>query len=128
MNQRTRWLSIAAAGLAIWFILVLVFWAIRPLSDTVPVGSKGKDQPPISQTVKCNTLFSSEARDQSALPDVEPPLAYTRGACGKVHRQAQIIFAVDTLLTLIGLGIIGAVELRGRRHDQAERVLVSSAN
>lgn len=134
MSQRTRWLSFAAAGVLVWFALVVGVWAIRPLSDTVPVGVNA-DRVPVTQKIRCHTLFESSARDDTALPtlplspvplprDVRE-LAYTRSACGEVHRQAQIIFAVNTLLTIVALAGIAVVALRGRRHDQAEQLIAA---
>lgn len=134
MSQRTRWLFFAGAGVLVWFALVVGVWALRPLSDTVPVGVNA-DRVPVTQKVRCNTLFESAARDDVPLPtlalskvpllkDVRE-LAYTRSACGKVHRQAQIIFVVNTLLTVVALGAIGGVAVRGRRREQTERLLAA---
>lgn len=134
MSQRTRWLSFAGAGVLFWFVLVVGMWAIRPLSDTVPVGVNA-DRVPVTQKVRCNTLFENSARDNTPLPtlavskvplpkDVQE-LAYTRSACGEVHRQAQIIFGVNTLLTIVALAAIGAVAGRGRRRDETDHLLAA---
>jgi hypothetical protein len=60
--------------------LLVVLWAARPLTDTVPVGmdwTPTLQQPPatqrlVSQEVECNTLFDSSARDDEPLPTLTP--------------------------------------------------------
>lgn len=113
-NQARRYLIGTAAVLIGWYLCVIFLWAVKPLTDSVPVGIVKDTNSTVSQEVKCTTLFSSAARSTAPLPAVEKPLAYTRSACGVVHSQARIVFAVDTfvLLLLLGALIVIAVRLR----------------
>ena len=95
---------IASAG---WYACVLTFWAMHPLSDSVPVGVDYTRKPPaaISMSVPCNTLFESASRGAvppalKPQPESAPPLAYQRDPCGLVHGQARIVFAFDSALML----------------------------
>ena len=92
----------------VWFLCVLFLWALRPLNDAIPVGINAKGVW-TSQTVQCNNLFHSEARDNSPLPVVAKPLVYTREACTLVHTQARQVFIFDAFVTTkpegTGLGL-----------------------
>jgi hypothetical protein len=113
MSRRTRLLLMVAGGLTLWFGLTLALWAFRPLTDSVPVGLNA-DKIPVSQEVKCNNLFQSNPHDEAA-PFIPSPLRYERVPCVAVHREARIVFAIDTVLYVAGLAAVAAIGLRGRR-------------
>lgn len=103
-----RILLIAAAAVAVWYLVVLFSWAVRPLSDSVPVGTDWTLKQPrlVSVTVDCNSIFDSTPSDAQLLylkpqPPTQPPLEYQREACTLVQRDARIVFALDTLGTIV---------------------------
>jgi hypothetical protein len=106
-------------------MLVLVFWALQPLSDSVPVGIDYTRQPaaPVSVTVECQTLFASTPISDEPLPPLKeqpkgaPPLDYQREPCVIVQQQARIVFAVDTAALVAVL--VGFVWLAARRRRSA---------
>lgn len=109
---------LAALGVAIWYLVVLFSWAVRPLHDAIPVGVNPKDGKPVSQEVSCNTLFAADAHD-GALPTLPTRLPiygqqyeYNRTACTLVQRDARIVFALDTLGALVIIGGLLYVALR----------------
>lgn len=113
MTQRRRWLLTATAVLVVWFVVVLVFWALRPLHDSIPVGLDSTGAP-VSQEVECNTLFDADALAPGALPELEAPYEYTRDACTGVQSDARLVFGIDVGVTLLGLVAIALLALRGR--------------
>ena len=119
MTQRRKWLLTATAVVVVWFVAVLVFWALRPLHDSVPVGLD-ENKAPVSQEVECNTMFAADALDAGALPELQPPYEYTRDACTAVQSDARLVFGIDVVVTLLVLAAIGALAIRGRgRVDDA---------
>jgi hypothetical protein len=99
-----RFAVIATAAAAVWYICIVVVWAIQPLNDSVPVGVDYTLKSPraVSVSVECNNLFEGASRASSPLPTLKvqptdsPALAFQREPCGVVHRHAQIIFLLDT--------------------------------
>ena len=116
-NKARRLLVGTAIGIFVWFLCVLFLWALRPLSDAIPVGINSKGVW-TSQTVTCNSLFHSDARDNSPLPTISRPLAYTREACTLVHSQARQVFVFDVLVTMLVLAAVGFIMLRSRRLNR----------
>ena len=130
-----RILVIAAGAVAIWYLVVLFTWAVRPLSDAVPVGTDYTLKTPrlVSVTVDCNSLFESPASDAQLMvlkeqtPD-HSPLVYNREACTLVQRDARIVFALDTLGAIVvisGLlyfGLRTPKEPAGSHRDPAPAV------
>ncbi|MCU1359339.1 MAG: hypothetical protein JWN99_628 [Ilumatobacteraceae bacterium] len=112
-----------------WFVIVLLIWAVPSQTDSVPVGVDQTLVPPqpVSIDVACNSLFDSAARPDTPLPilTAQPkqnaPLAFQREPCVLPHDEARILFAIDTAVLIAGLGLLGAVAVRGRRADRAER-------
>lgn len=131
---RSRRLVVIVAGMAIvWYVCVLVFWALQPLEDSVPVGidhTRGAPAP-VSVPVDCNTLFAGSARDASPLPALTPQpqpapaLAYQREPCALAHRQARVVFGLDTVVlvsALVGCGWL-AVGKRTRVRESSTTAL-----
>ena len=130
-----RILLIAAAAVAVWYIVILFSWAVRPLSDSVPVGTDYTLKQPhlVSVQVVCNSLFDSSASDAQLMmlkpqPADQPPLEYNREACTLVQRDARIVFALDTLGAIVvisGLlffGLRTTKEPAGSHRDPAPAV------
>ena len=117
-NKARRLLIGTAVGISAWFLCVLFLWALRPLSDAIPVGINDKNVW-VSQTVPCNTLFDSDARDNTPLPKVTKPFAYQREACTLVHSQARQVFIIDVFATMLVLGTVGFIMMRSRRLEGA---------
>jgi hypothetical protein len=113
MTRRTRLLLVAGGVLSAWFVLVLALWAFHPLTDSVPVGLNA-DKVPVSQEVKCNTLFESRSHSGAA-PVVVKPMKYEREPCVAVHREARIVFGIDAGLYALGMVLLAAIAVRGRR-------------
>ncbi len=118
MSPRTRrYFLIVTVALVAWYGVGVVPFALRPLSDAVPIGvdwsptlkNPPKAQRQISQNVECNSLFDGSARDGSPLPALavqptdKPVLSYSRTACVNTQQQARIVFALDTLFLLAAL-------------------------
>lgn len=113
-----RIVLLAAVGVAVWYLVVLFSWAVRPLHDAIPVGVNPKDGKPVSQEVSCNKLFAADAHD-GALPTLPTRLPiygqqyeYNRTACTLVQRDARIVFALDTLGAIVIIGGLLYVALR----------------
>ena len=112
----------------VWFGCALIFWALQPLTDSVPVGVDHTLKIPVSVSVSvdCNGLFDSAARDDSPLPVLKvqpggsPALAFQRDPCVVVHEHARIIFAVDTAFFVAVMGCLGWFTLRGRRSSLSQ--------
>lgn len=135
MSGRRRAATIVFAIVALWAIGLTV-WAVRPLSDSVPVGIDHNLAPPreVSQDVDCNSLFSSSARPDEPLPalPVQPalqppvqPLAYQRTPCALVHDQARVLFAINVVMALAAA--IGGVALLTRRRGRTAEPAVVAA-
>ena len=128
MSATAKRLRLAAVALFVYSVVLLTFWAARPLHDLVPVGIDRTPTvavPPqpeqaISQSVECNSLFASEPRPGESLPKLkpqpkgQPALAYQRDPCQHVHSEARLVFVIDSfvVLALIGLLAFRAVRLR----------------
>lgn len=100
----------AAGAVAVWYLVVLFSWAVRPLHDAIPVGTNPRDGKPVSQEVACNTLFAGHAHDgplptlPTRLPIYGQQYEYNRTACTLVQRDARVVFGLDTLGALIVIG------------------------
>lgn len=130
MSSRVRRpVIIAAVALIGWYVVIVLAWAVQPLSDSIPIGvdhSVVKNEPAgkqISKEVDCNTIFSSSARDAGPLPALPvqlkgyKPLQYPpRAACSAVQRDARIVFGLDTLFLIAALGGLFVVHRRYGRE------------
>lgn len=112
MSNARRNLLLGAGAVVVAYLLLVVFWAVRPLDDAVPIG-KNADGEPQSQTVECNTLFASSVRPNEPLPTLDSlpveiaPYEYNRTACRAVQRDARRIFALDTVFAvLLATGLV----------------------
>jgi hypothetical protein len=119
MQGRGRRIILLAAGaVAVWYLVVLFSWAVRPLHDAIPVGLNPRDGKPVSQDVACNTLFAGHAHDgalpllPTRLPLYGQQYEYNREACTLVQRDARIVFGLDTLGMIVVIGGLLYVALR----------------
>ena len=110
--RTNRLFLLVGAALTVWYVVVLV-WALRPLSDAVPIGLDAENRP-VSQTVECHDLFAATASDGS-LPVVVAPNEYTRGACETVQRNARLVFGIDTAAFVLGLAVLVVIRRRALR-------------
>jgi hypothetical protein len=115
-----RFAVIGAAVAVVWYFCIVVFWAMQPLTDTVPVGIDYTLKQPafVSVSVTCRGLFESAPRTGSPLPALKPQpkglpkLAFQRDPCVLPHKQAQIVFAVDSALFAAIVGCFAWLALR----------------
>ena len=121
---------IGALATVVWYLLVLIFWALQPLSDSVPVGIDYTKVPaaPVSVTVECQSLFGSAPLGDEPLPTLKeqpknaPELAFQREPCVLVQQQARIIFALDTVaFAAVMVGFVW-LSLRRRRSLPVEQL------
>ncbi|MCU1366954.1 MAG: hypothetical protein JWN39_2593 [Ilumatobacteraceae bacterium] len=105
-----RTLLLVAGAVAVWYLIVLFSWAIRPLHDAVPIGTDPATNQPVSQSVTCNTLFSGTTHDgplptlRTILPLFNGQFEYNRPVCDLVQKDARIVFGLDTLGMLVVVG------------------------
>jgi hypothetical protein len=112
-----------AGAVAIWYLVVLFSWGLRPLHDAIPIGTDYDASPQrlVSQDVTCNGLFDSSAHD-GPLPVLRvlkntkafnfQQFQYQREACTLVQRDARIVFALDTLGAIVVISGLTFVALR----------------
>lgn len=118
-------MAIALVVGTVWFALVLV-WALRPQSDTVPVGIDYNVTPgvAVTQDVECNELFASSAV-RGTLPMLAPQpakapdLDYQRSPCTLVQRNGRIVFGLDVVFYLVLVAGAVVALRRGRSSDAA---------
>lgn len=129
MSRRTRLLLLVGLAVLAWFVLV-VRWAVLPLSDTQPVG-KDASKAVTYQTTECGSLFDASPTGGKVVPApvtppdvlaVEPPLAewaFGRPPCELVHRDARIVFGIDVAAFVLLIGALGFVAMRTRPRADA---------
>jgi hypothetical protein len=100
-----RRIGLALGALVVWTLVLILAWAIQPLSHTQVVGFVELDDggfERVLETTECNSLFSSEARDESvALPDFEFGFAFPQPPCEKPHSDARITFVMNAVVIVI---------------------------
>jgi len=125
-SRARRLLLLTSAAIVAFYACVVLLWAVHPLQDSVPVGidytqAKYTAGVLVSAKVDCHTLFSSSGGASKPLPTLTPQvaphaqLAFQRAACSAVHRDARVIFGLDTLVTVLILVAIALV-FRRERH------------
>lgn len=119
-NQARRYLIGTSTVLIGWYLCVMFLWALKPLTDSVPIASLKDTNPSGSQQVKCNTLFAGAVRGDAPLPTLQKSARYTRTPCVVVHSHARVVLAVDTLVLLLLLGAIVVVAVRLRADGTSE--------
>ncbi|MCU1393816.1 MAG: hypothetical protein JWM34_2244 [Ilumatobacteraceae bacterium] len=124
---------LAAGAVAVWYVIVLFGWALRPLHDSIPIGVDPATSRPVSQPVTCNTLFAGSAHDGAlpTLPTLLPLFVgqyeYNRVACDLVQKDARIVFGLDTLGAIVVAGGLVYVALR-RSSEPATPVTTGQAS
>ena len=123
-SRPRRILLLVAAGLVVWFGLVLGVWAFRTLHDTIPgsVPAPTPEEParrlPATVEVSCGTLF--DPRDDVRLPSEPKDFVADREACDLVVGDAQRVLVLDTAVLVLGLA--GVVLIRRRLAHTEEPV------
>lgn len=123
-----RFALIGTVAVVVWYVCILVVWALQPLNDSVPVGVDYTLKSPkaISVSVECNNLFDSSSRDGSPLPTLKvqptdaPALAFQREPCALGHGQARIVFLIDTAGFAAVIAFSIWLALRWRRSSPSQ--------
>lgn len=118
-------MAIALVAGTVWFAVVMV-WALRPQTDTVPVGIDYNLVPPaaVTQDVECNELFAASAA-RGALPTLTPQpekapaLDFQRSPCALVQRNGRIVFGLDVVFYLVLVAGAVVALRRGRSSEPA---------
>jgi len=134
--MRPRWAVIALAGVLAWTVVVL-FWASRPLTDHVPTGTHNEqgayvaNTPETSVAVTCPAPWStgSAAGAVPTLPQDQNNDQYLkRDPCTEIHRQAQLLFIFDLVVSVVAVGLLGWMVVRPAPEDEpAPPVLVTAS-
>jgi hypothetical protein len=130
MSSERRFAMIGVGGVLAWYVCTVVFWAIQPFTDVVPVGVDSTLTAPheISVAVRCNSLFRAEPRRAplptlKPQPDGKPPLAFAHEPCARRHWEARAVFALDTAVVVVCVSV--AVWLGKRRSTTPQPGRVS---
>jgi len=100
MMRRVR--TWALVALVVWILLV-TWWALTPMSDSVSTGTvTNKDGVKVAtrQTVQCASPISGSSKPTESLPALRSPRAYTRTPCALPHENDRLIFAIDIVFFL----------------------------
>jgi hypothetical protein len=125
-----RFALLGLVASVVWFGCVLGFWALRSMTDSVPVGIDYTLTVPkaVSVKVDCQGLFDSAARDDSPLPVLKvqptgkPPLAFQREPCAEVQQQGRLVFALDCAAfaaVVVGVGLLSVRRRRSASDDES---------
>jgi hypothetical protein len=129
MSATAKRLSLAAVAISVYFVLLMLVWATRPLHDSVPVGIDRtpttavppKPEQAVSQRVECNSLFAEDSRPDESLPTLrpqpkgQPALAYQREPCNHVHSEARVLLAINSLVVVVLMALLVFLAVRSRR-------------
>jgi hypothetical protein len=110
--ERVRKIAIVTIAIGLVWFAISVAWAVRPQTDSVPVGIDKSVEPagkPLSVDVQCNGAFDATARDGGlptlpAQPAGAPALEFQREPCELVHSDARLVLAINTVVLLLLLG------------------------
>lgn len=106
MRRRVRRWTLVA--LVVWIVLV-TWWALSPVSDTVPTGSiKHSDGVIVltTQAVDCGAPLSGSATSTDSLPELTGGRKYERTPCELAHDNDRLIFAVDILVAIAVVALL----------------------
>ena len=133
--HRSRVLPIVVAVITAWFLIVLLFWAVRPSTGMVQVGTDYTTAPPqvVSVRVHCNSLFSNDSGGGGAIPELprqpeeRPQLALPQQPCSGIHADARRAFVIDSLVFVIVLAGCAATFIYRRRSPTERRPAIEDA-
>jgi len=140
----------------VWYVAIVAFWAVRPLTDHVPTTVAHTPTPQeiaSSQTtgipaptrvagptvaVECPSPASSASRDLTAERVVLAGLVdgngvplvaaqFERVPCAEPHRQAHYLWYANTVLYVLVVGAVVAVFARRRRHRRVPESAFAAA-
>ncbi len=118
-------MTIALVVATAWFAVVVV-WALRPQTDTVPIGIDYTLVTPVAvtQDVECDSIFASSPVNGSLptltpQPEGAPALDFQRDPCELVQRNGRIVFGLDVLFYLVVVAASVATFTRRGREAEA---------
>ena len=134
MNARTRRLLLLVLGVVLAWYVATLFWAARPLHDTVPIGNQPGwqeikrdeaapapqpigDHVVANQRITCKAVLHSGDVD-GALPTLAFPQQFNREPCALAHSNGRTILVLDTLAAVAAFALVGFVLLRDRRTSR----------
>lgn len=103
MNWR-KWLLL---GLIVWIGLV-TWWALTPISDTVPTGpaSTKPGAPLTAVTIQCSAPLTGSNAPTNPLPALKSPRAFQRTPCETPRENDRLIYAIDLVLVIVVLVVL----------------------
>ena len=105
MKSWRKWLL---GGLLVW-IGVVTWWALTPISNTVPAGAiPNRDGVPVATavTVQCAAPLSGSDEPTDPLPTLAPPRKLQRAPCASPRENARLMYAVDLVLVIVVLVVL----------------------
>ena len=130
MSRHSRTLLLASLALVGWFTLVMLTWAVQPLSDTMTVGRNAKGEFVVKET-ECGSLFDSSPTAGRPVPvlhtpdGIEQEWAFPRTPCVLVHEQARTLFGINVATLVLGILAVAFIALRSRKHSAPQRVAIA---
>jgi hypothetical protein len=100
-----KWLLL---GLIVWIALV-TWWALTPISDTVPTGSVvNKDGAKVltAVTIQCAAPLTGSNTPTNPLPTLKSTQSFQRTPCKSPRENDRIIYAVDLVLVIAVLVVL----------------------
>jgi hypothetical protein len=111
-----HWRTWLVGILLVWLVAV-TWWAVRPVSETVPTGMVKNVQ--TYQTVQCNSPLSGGSATES-LPTLGSGRAYEYTPCQKTVTHDRVVYAGDVALVIAVLIVLAATRHRPRRSGAVE--------
>jgi hypothetical protein len=113
-----RWRTWLLGGTVVWIALV-AWWALSPVTDTVPTGAITNKDGAIVQTaqaVQCGAPLTGSGSPTGTVPALKPPRSYQRAPCSMGRDNDRLIFAIDVL---VAIGIVVLVVKTWKPSDAA---------
>jgi hypothetical protein len=86
-------------GILVVRLVAVTWWAVRPVSETVPTGRVRGVQ--THHTVQCDSPLSGNGSATGPLPQLRPGQEYERTPCERTVNQDRILFFLDVALALL---------------------------
>jgi hypothetical protein len=112
-----RWRTWLVVTLAVW-IVVVAWWATRPVTDAVPTGTVANVE--TSQTVQCDSPLSGNTTATAPLPELSHRRAYERTPCALPIHNDRMILWVDIALVFIAAVILVKTWKAGTTAPEAD--------
>ena len=109
-------------ALLVW-IGVVVWWATKPLTDSVPTGTiKGVET---AQEVRCDSPLSGNTTSPDPLPDLANGRAYERTPCVQPIHNNRWILWIDIALVVVGVAILAKTWKPSARSETPDELAVA---